>query len=279
MPLLILGLFLSFMFTFSLLADNSKTLFLDYRAEQLKEGISEIRKSAENYYLETGTWPSSLEALSGLPNYHHLKKYVPAGSGGFLKSVNSPWKIDLGAVKTDSLGGYRYREIAVYAYLFRNNNATNFADNSVCPLSSAIRLSNEINKVSCQGNDVFISFTSDLGLKFELEKKAYRQQMYAGKKISTLKKAGQTLPVVSSFTSLRSLVTPGAGASVGTSFATCTGIFHWQGAGFECIDLYNYFGNVVEVQIPNQTTLTLRSNSIILSTAGTPLVLTTNITH
>jgi len=279
MPLLVVGIFLSFVFTFSLLAFNAKLLYLDYTKDQVEEGVVTIRNALESYYLEKGLWPSSLEAMANEPSYFYLKKYIPVSAGGTHRGASSPWKIHFSVEKTDSAGGYRYRDVAISGFISRNNSSTNFSDGAICPSPEGLKRAGIPFESSCQGNKAIVAFVSSLNLKFNLDEKAYKQQAYAGKKLTALKRAGQTLVVVPNYTSLRSLVTASAGSSVGTSAATCLGTFHWQGAGFECLDLYNLFGNVVEIQVPNQTSVNLRSASNFVNPLGAPFILNTTIVH
>lgn len=278
MPVVVVSIMMMLLSAWAYLSADSIQAAKAQRLSVLSDGRALIASEVNRYHLETGVWPSNLEALSAVPGFEHLKSYVTQANKGGVAAPNTPWKIVLSNVLSN--GVIQYQRAAVLAIPDASDTLTSYlsSTNNKCNPSGSTLDFYSAN-AWCGSNKGYWSTATTGEFKALRERMAYQQQKALANKLIRRYKTTANFPVVATATELRALVTASdMTSSVGLTVAECSGTFHWQGFGVECSDLYNQFGNPVRYRWVAAKQFQLTSTSQIKNASGTALTLTTNVT-
>lgn len=253
-------------------------------AESAKSNRLESRQAAQavvlgevtRYYKETGALPASLAAMTATAGYRHLAAYQ-AGSNGLYPGVTDVVTVSRTNALTDSV--WSYQRAAVVALLDRSVPVSAYlnAANNACPPATG---GADFASASgwCGGSQGLWGVVDPRTQAHASMAKALALQEATAEKFVRRYKAGIALPLASTATALRSVVSSTTGSTVGTSSATCAGAFHWGGTPLDCADLYNSFGQPVSYTRPTASQLLLTSSSPIKNAAGVSQTVSTSKT-
>lgn len=273
--------------------------------------VNFVMDSVSQYYLETGSFPSSLAVLAATPGYQYIRQYLlrtdalaPGGASDSLYAIS--YAISSKYTVTGDPAFSTYQRVAVFAIKNQSVNEAFFKNkvNNKCPDPAASDPSFDLSRTWCGDDTLAIWATrTDRELSSAPIAQASANQVIisdkfkgrylavlADSKLTTHKIAGSTaanaFPVSATAVQLKSKVTVPSGATVGTGISTCRGAFYWKptelpkaSIPLECSDLYNYFGNPVSYRKVSNSSIELTSNSRYLAADGvTPVVITKSLT-
>lgn len=279
MPVLIVGILFLLISAFASVAADALTAAKNSRRESLVLAQAAVSSAVNRYAFETGSYPTSTADLMAKPTYEYLKTYASSVNGGAAPGVSDIVQIAQSSVLND--GFWTYRRATVFALENRTEQSTTFLGSArnKCPAATgSTDFATSLSWCSPTDNGFATSVEQRAQANARTSKALVTQQFTLTKFVTRYKTAASFPPAASAVT-LRTVVSIASpSSSVGTTPATCAGIFQWQTIPFECADLYNRFGQPVSYLLSSAKSIVLTSPTTLTNGAGATPSLSTSIT-
>lgn len=263
-PLVTSAILLALASALALQTTDSLGMMRLYRFVSQRSQIVMIAENLEQYFIETGTYPASLQALSQTAGFEQVKSLLNNSQGYAVSGV-----------LTDSV--WQYRRMVVYSmdrargdtdagYLTANacGNGAFAAAGSWCGQSTSVWFRKETREVM---NDA----VSNQRIKLDRTLQKFADYYSANGTFPNKDDSGVSLDPGSTYT-LAALV----GYS-GTATA-CSGVYTWQGLPFGCEDMFDAWGGTVGVVYTSSDAISLTSETPLVNAAGTRLIVASGYT-
>jgi hypothetical protein len=263
---------------FAAVAADALTSAEDSRLENLQYAQAVVSREVKQYFLDTGTYPTSLADLMGKPGYTHLKTYVSQANGGLAPSRRDLVQVQVSNSLND--GTWTFRRAAVFS--LKNGTESNASylgstRNRCAPASGSTDFASGLSWCPATDNGITTRLEQRESASARLAAARMAQNLTLAKVIARYNTTG-TFPAAASAVALRSVVTAvDTGAAVGTTSAQCTGRFVWSSIPLECSDLYNRFGQPVSYQLMSAKRVVLYSASTLTDNTGAVVTMATEV--
>lgn len=236
-----------------------------YRYDIRELAFAEVSAAAQQYYLETGVYPASLNTLVSAPGFEYLKAYAPSDKGGF-RVQNSVPLADVAVSGTLNDGIWQYSRMMTYSLKDLAFGASNFmaAANNKCGANTFLA------GVDWCGADYAAHFEK-LEMRNDYLKDMTRiknaQFRLLSKLVQYFNKNGEFPNPGSASVTLISIV-PGAAALTAKS---CSGEFVWNGMPFGCEDLFSPVGQPTKYAYTGTKEIFVTTDTPIKNNSGTAI--------
>lgn len=235
-----------------------------YRFNIHRSQLVMVAENLEQYYIERGTFPASLTALSQTPGYSHVRSLLNGWQGYAVSGLLS-----------DSVWSYR-RMVA-----FSNDPKTGltqatYLDQNACGTGSFASATSWCGR----RNSVWFLKDTRTGINDAITTQRARFRR-------SLQKFGDFFSANGSFPSKDATggalvagqtYTVASLAGYAGAANNCTGVYVWQGLPIGCDDMFDSWGKPVGFVYTSETAFSLTSESPLTNAAGVPLLVAAGFT-